>query len=198
MKKGKLLLAAVALLLVLFIGGTAAYFTDTKTTTNTFTLGNVEITLTESNWVAANAAGIVPGQSIDKNPVIQNTGASPAFVFIKIDEPCYNNSKIFSYTPDSAWTLVNGGTCAASTGVSTASTVYAYGTSSAMTSLAVNASTSALFTQVTLDSTLDSAAVTALGTGNQNIVVTAYGIQAEGLSATTPSAVWTTYTTQNP
>ena len=49
MKKKSILMAAIAVMLVavLVVGGTLAYFTDTKSATNTFTVGNVKIDLLE-------------------------------------------------------------------------------------------------------------------------------------------------------
>ena len=52
MKKKKTILAALVLLLVVAVGGAIAYFTDTDTKTNTFTIGNVDISLTEDGWDA--------------------------------------------------------------------------------------------------------------------------------------------------
>lgn len=49
MKKKSILMAAIAVMLVavLVVGGTLAYFTDTKSADNTFTVGNVKIDLLE-------------------------------------------------------------------------------------------------------------------------------------------------------
>ena len=57
MKKKTILVAAIAVMLVaaLVVGGTLAYFTDTKTETNTFTVGNVKIDLLESQYHRVNA-----------------------------------------------------------------------------------------------------------------------------------------------
>ena len=57
MKKKTILVAAIAVMLVaaLVVGGTLAYFTDTKTETNTFTVGNVNIELLESQYHRVNA-----------------------------------------------------------------------------------------------------------------------------------------------
>ncbi len=59
MKKKTILVAAIAVMLVaaLVVGGTLAYFTDTKSATNTFTVGNVSIDLLESRLHRENAAG---------------------------------------------------------------------------------------------------------------------------------------------
>ena len=64
MKKKTILVAAIAVMLVaaLVVGGTLAYFTDTKTEPNTFTVGNVNIELLESQYHRVNA-GISSEQS---------------------------------------------------------------------------------------------------------------------------------------
>lgn len=57
MKKKTILVAAIAVMLVaaLVVGGTLAYFTDTKSADNTFTVGNVKIELYESSLHRENA-----------------------------------------------------------------------------------------------------------------------------------------------
>ena len=47
-KKITAIFLCVALLAIAIVGASLAYFTDTKTATNTFTVGNVEIKLIES------------------------------------------------------------------------------------------------------------------------------------------------------
>lgn len=47
----KRMVAATALVGVLLIGGISAYFTDTDSTTNNFTVGKIDIELHEDNWV---------------------------------------------------------------------------------------------------------------------------------------------------
>lgn len=66
MKKKSILMAAIAVMLVavLVVGGTLAYFTDTKSATNTFTVGNVKIELLESSLHRENA-GIANGATSD-------------------------------------------------------------------------------------------------------------------------------------
>lgn len=56
MKKKLLLFALViAMAAIAIVGGTLAYFTDTKEATNTFTVGNVKIDLIESQYHRVNA-----------------------------------------------------------------------------------------------------------------------------------------------
>ena len=90
MKKKSILMAAIAVMLVavLVVGGTLAYFTDTKSANNTFTMGNVKIKLDESNVNDPNGdrvtsneyTGVLPGIQYKKDPVVTNTGKNDAYV----------------------------------------------------------------------------------------------------------------------
>lgn len=87
--KKKLTAAAlvVALLAVMVIGGSLAYFTDTDDATNTFTVGNVDIKLTEPNWEGSgskDAPAVYPGEALAKDPTVTNVGANPCFVRVKV------------------------------------------------------------------------------------------------------------------
>lgn len=90
MSKKKLTLAitAVVLVLTMAIGGTLAYFTDkTEVKENTFTVGNVEITLTEPNWEgegSVDAPEVYPGEALAKDPTVTNVGDNPCFVRVKV------------------------------------------------------------------------------------------------------------------
>lgn len=96
MKKKTILVAAIAVMLVaaLVVGGTLAYFTDTKTADNTFTMGNVAITLDEKNAnpdaptgsgrVTENTYNVYPGKIVDKDPTVTNVGSNDAWIRAKI------------------------------------------------------------------------------------------------------------------
>ena len=111
MNKKKILALSliVCLLATAVVGGTLAYFTDTDDATNTFTAGNVDIDLTEAvvkadergNLVAVdkendrNDVGdqekpfydygkLYPGQTVFKDPTIENLGSENAYVAAKI------------------------------------------------------------------------------------------------------------------
>ena len=76
-------LVALALVGVVGIGGSLAWFTDTENTTNTFTVNHVDINLKEDNWKGQDKA-FMPGDTISKDPVVTlNEGSSPAYVRIK-------------------------------------------------------------------------------------------------------------------
>ena len=57
MTKKKILVLAltIAMAAILAVGGSLAYLTDTKSATNTFTIGNVKIQLLESQYHRVNA-----------------------------------------------------------------------------------------------------------------------------------------------
>lgn len=93
MKKKIVTLALVAALVaVAVVGATLAYFTDTKEATNTFTVGNVTIDLTEPAWDdpltgtgAKDAPTVYAGEPLAKNPMVENIGANPCFVRLKVE-----------------------------------------------------------------------------------------------------------------
>lgn len=103
MKKKSILMAAIAVMLVavLVVGGTLAYFTDTKSATNTFTMGNVSIDLNEQqkgeNGLEPFEQNkqLVPGKSNDGNAVskivtVTNTSKdNAAWVWVELKIPAY-------------------------------------------------------------------------------------------------------------
>lgn len=115
----------IALMLVaaLAITGALAYLTAKDSATNKFTVGNVDIDLTEPSWVEGNGENVVPGQVIAKDPTITNTGKNDAFVYLMVSVPKadditvvdestktstkVNDLQLFSYELDSGWTLVD-------------------------------------------------------------------------------------------
>ena len=203
MKKNKITLLAVVLLVLLLIGGIFAYFTDiTSTTTNVFTLGNVEISLEEPNWdYAQNGKTIMPGETVDKDPTITNDGNEDAFVFVEVVVPyasvqtvaeaaadpvvAAHDQQLFDYTLNSGWVEV--GTPTTDTTNHTITHVYAYAASGAMTPLNADASTPAVFDDVTFVDITDG---TSLAGVSLDIDVTGYGIQANGLASDVPADVW--------
>lgn len=90
---------AVCALAVLAIGSTFAFFTSKDNAGNTFTMGNVNIELTETSTesegikageVKDDGKGIVytsamPGDVFSKNPIVTNTGDNDAWIRVKID-----------------------------------------------------------------------------------------------------------------
>ena len=86
-KKILAIFLCVALVAIAVVGASLAYFTDTKTATNTFTMGNVKITLDEANIadpdgdrVTTNTYAIYPGAVVDKDPIVHNVGKNNAYI----------------------------------------------------------------------------------------------------------------------
>ena len=190
MNKKKTIIAALVLLLLLAIGGVMAYFTDTDEKTNTFTIGNVDISLSEDAWDQSKAQNLMPGDKVAKDPTIKNESASnEAYVYAEVIIPCVGSKEIFVYEPNSAFYLMRNGEC---TSDGLATKIYAYGSETAMTKLAAGASAPALFTEVTV-ANLTNAEASVIGTANLNMIVRAYGIQTTGLGEgfePTPENVW--------
>lgn len=102
--KKKYLIAAVAIMLVaaLAVGGTLAYMTDRDEATNTFTVGNVDITLNE---VYTDNSQLMPGVEINKDITIANTGINNAYVWYTFAIPTeLVPYLIVKYEENTAWT----------------------------------------------------------------------------------------------
>lgn len=103
MKKKILALCLCVALAVVAVGGaTLAYFTDTKSAKNTFTVGNVQIALDEAkvdtagkpvpsaNRVQENAYHLVPGHTYTKDPTVTVLeGSEESYVRMKVT---FNNA----------------------------------------------------------------------------------------------------------
>lgn len=72
MKRRNIIIACVIALAVLAsaIGITLAYLTDSDSVTNTFTVGDLQVTLTEPNWEDGDGDGEIPGDTLVKDPTV--------------------------------------------------------------------------------------------------------------------------------
>lgn len=190
--KKKLIAVALLLCLVLLIGGISAYFTDkTQTLSNTYTIGSIDITLTEPNWVAANAQGIMPGDVLAKDPTVENTGASDAYVFVKVSIPTGTvdgvaDTELFTLVNSNDVDGVNTGWTQVSrtAGTGEVTYLYVYGSASTLSAVQPNASVT-LFNKVRLVNPTNAATTTL---ANGSIDVTAYAIQTNGIPANTAAS----------
>ena len=188
MKKRKVIVASVVLLLVFLVGGVVAYFTDTDSETNTFTIGNIEIDVIEDKWKENDAKDLMPGQIVNKDPVIKNISrANSAYLFMKVEAPCTEDTpalELFPFTAHTDWYLMTDGSCTQGK----ITRVYAYGTSTAMKPVGAGSSTTALFKTVTVNDELEGDE-TGID-GNLDMIITGYGVQVDGIDATKPEDVW--------
>lgn len=113
---GKLVVAmlAVTLLVGCAIGGTVAWLTDeTKPVTNTFTYGDINITLAETT---GSSYKIIPGVDIKKDPKVTVEANSEAcWLFVKVEEANWPTFKEtdettnkVSYAIATGWTALPG------------------------------------------------------------------------------------------
>ncbi len=175
MNKRKLVLLASALCIVaiLAVGSTLAYFTDGDEATNTFTVGNVDIDLQEPKWDESgkeDSPEVYPTEALAKDPQIENIGANPCFVRLKITgwdsliEAGLSESRITYRTNyvegalGTDWVLHTDG--------------YYYYTKV----LAVGETTTPVFDQIVMPADL----VNGNGETTYHIVVNAYAVQAQG------------------
>ena len=107
-KKSIAVVLALVLLVCCAVGGVLAWLTDTTDPVeNTFTVGNVNIDLTETK----DDFKMVPGNTIDKDPKVTVVGGSEAcWLFVKVDESTEPQlSKYIAYTVDSTvWKALPG------------------------------------------------------------------------------------------
>ena len=91
MKRKLLILSVLAICIATLAAGTLAYFTSEGTAHNVITTGGVEITVQE--WADEektkpfeDVTGIMPGMTVTKIAEIKNTGASDAWVRVKVEK----------------------------------------------------------------------------------------------------------------
>lgn len=200
MKKIVAIVLAMALVAVAAVGATMAYLTDTKSVTNTFTMGDVKITLDETNVndpngvrVTANEYNIYPGAVVTKDPIVHNVGKNGAYIRATVNVSDWMNL-VAAYYPDFKETFPNDGYKAALNllvgelgegwsvvGVE-AGDVFTIGQFDAKFvlkydgTLAPGADTTAMFQTVTIPAGIDNANVASFN----EVKVVAQAIQADG------------------
>ena len=121
MKKKLMTVLALVLVVAMSVAGTIAFLTDTTDPiTNTFTVGKVDITLTETFNTDTNndqendawKAQLIPGTTYTKDPVVTVTDDSEdCWLFVKFEEK--NDAATYlnytsNLTADNGWTQGNG------------------------------------------------------------------------------------------
>lgn len=176
-----LILAACAIMLVCAtIAGTLAYLTANDSVTNTFTVGNVSITLDEAKVdengdavapelrVDENTYKLLPGKEYDKDPTIHVSDTSEdCYVFVKVENglsAIEGGTTIVQQMTAHGWTVID-----ADDGI--------YGKTAP-----VSAGTDVVvFENFTINSTANAETLKAYA--HAEIKVTAYAIQADGFES---------------
>lgn len=181
--KALLLTLCAVLLVAASVLGTMAYLTSQDTVTNTFTVGNVKITLDETDVdingvkdgetrVQANSYKLMPGHSYIKDPTIHvDTNSEDCWLFVKVENGIAaiedSTNTIAAQMAAKGWTLVTG-----------TNNIYCRATTNKAGDNVV------VFENFKIDG---AKAVTGYETAK--IIVTAYAVQADGF--TTAEAAWT-------
>lgn len=162
----------VCLSAIAIVGGTLAYFTDDEEATNTFTIGNVDITLTELNWTGSgsqDAPEVYPGEPLAKDPTVTNDGANPCFVRINVEGlDCLGNAGMITYRTDYVADKLGDNWVKHTDGYFYYNKV-----------LAVGETTDALFDQIVIPTGVENGDAET----EFNVVVTAEAVQAQGAKA---------------
>lgn len=193
MKKATLITIAVIAIFVILsanVSSTIAWITATTSTLdNTFTVGNVDITLTEPQWDAETEHFLVPGKPLVKDPIVTVLAYSEkCYVFVKIETTAFLDNCI-EYDIDSAWT---------SLGVTYPGIYYTVAEKSAAdTVIPVLADN-----KVTVSGTITAADLAAIGIGD-TMKITAYSIQfdyltSSGTAVNTAESAWVILNTAAP
>lgn len=197
MRKAKKTLLAAACACALVVGsvvGTVAYLTSTDEVKNTFTVGNVAITLDETDVdnsmpnadrVKANSYKLLPGHEYTKDPIVHVASTSEdSYLFVRVVNEISaiedSTNTVASQMAAKGWKAVDG---------QTGLYVYAGTAAGATAPLAVSASTNiTVFEKVKVASTVDN--TTLAGYANKTIIVTAYAVQKDGFEGKTASEIW--------
>ena len=203
MKKSKAILMALCavLLVAASVMGTLAYLTSTDTVTNTFSVGNVAITMDEKDVDnstpdaardKANAYKLVPGHKFEKDPIIHVASTSEdCFLFVKVVNEIADIEEKGTTDAPAATTVAAQMAAKGWAPINEGSNVYVYiGTEAgAADPVAVTANANVtVFENFTISGTVTNEQLAAY-TG-KTITVTAYAIQADGFADKTAAQIW--------
>ncbi len=185
MKKKLMTVLAIVLVIAMSVAGTYAYLTSKAEVKNTFTVGNIAITLDEAkvdeygvavagaDRVDANTYKLIPGHSYTKDPTVHfAAGSEASYLFVKVVDQISAieaDATVAAQIAANGWTKLDG-----------VDNVYCKSVPANTGDAAVDY---AVFGSFKLT---DNAAVASYA--DKTITVTAYAVQADGFG--TASAAW--------
>ena len=200
MKKILVLALAALLLVAVSVAGTVAYLTaKTDPVTNTFVPATIEIELKEHELQADGTLDmdsevdgndgyrLLPGLELKKDPFVR-VKQGPCYVFVEAvgsTAPDVDDYILWSRT--SGWSEItgvigpNGGT------------VYGYADNGTMKSMATGSVTPSIISTISVRGNVTTAMLSVDNIDDLSLSFYAYALQAEGVSADTPAAMWQTY-----
>lgn len=202
-KKFALMATSLVLVAALAVGGTLAYLTSQDEVVNTFTVGNVAITLDEARVnpdgtpvadaarVKANSYKLIPGHTYVKDPTIHlDSQSEDCYLFVKVENGISDieasDNNIASQLTSNGWNSLEGN-----------NGVYYY-THDGQTIVSVGDNNDyKVFDSFTING---DANVGSVDTINTKITITAYAVQADGFNTANDAwnATFGTPTTTTP
>lgn len=164
-KKSFVIAMALVAILAIGLAVTIAYFTDKKEVTNTFTVGNLQIDLTETY---TQGSKLLPGTTIPKDPkVTLKAGSEDAYVFMQLKPEGNIMTFLEPIVINTSWKPVTGRT-----------DLYVYQPGAAPEVVSAGTVLPALFTEVKVKTGLDNAAFAAFNAAADKLTVKAFAHQA--------------------
>lgn len=189
--KALLLSLCAVLLVTASVLGTMAYLTAQDQVVNTFTVGNVAITLDEkdvdnstpgeNDRDKANAYKLMPGHNYEKDPIVHvDANSEDCYLFVKVVNEIANieaEKTVAQQMTEKGWVAVDA-----------ANGIYVYTTDKTNPAVVTKGSNITVFENFTIAGNVDN---TTLATYADNtITVNAYAIQADGFAGKTASEIW--------
>lgn len=192
-KTKALLMSLCAVLLVAAsVLGTMAYLTDSKDVKNTFTVGNVAITMDETDVDdstpnkerdQANSYKLMPGHTYTKDPIIHvDANSEDCYLFVKVDNQIAaieadGHTTVAAQMAAKGWKAVEG-----------KDGIYVYvGTTAAPVAVKANDNVT-VFEQLVIAGTVNGDTLKTYE--NKTITVTAYAVQKDGFEGKTADQIW--------
>lgn len=192
-KTKALLMSLCAVLLVAAsVLGTMAYLTDSKDVKNTFTVGNVTITMDETDVDDStpnkerdqtNSYKLMPGHTYTKDPIIHvDANSEDCYLFVKVDNQiaaieANGNTTVAAQMAAKGWKAVEG-----------KDGIYVYvGTTAAPVAVKANDNVT-VFEQLVIAGTVNGDTLKTYE--NKTITVTAYAVQKDGFEGKTADQIW--------
>lgn len=189
--KALLLSLCAVLLVTASVLGTMAYLTSQDQVVNTFTVGNVAITLDEkdvdnstpgeNDRDKANAYKLMPGHNYEKDPIVHvDVNSEDCYLFVKVVNEIANieaEKTVAQQMTEKGWVAVDA-----------ANGIYVYTTDKTNPAVVTKGSNITVFENFTIAGNVDN---TTLATyADKTITVNAYAIQADGFAGKTASEIW--------
>lgn len=189
--KALLLSLCAVLLVTASVLGTMAYLTSQDQVVNTFTVGNVAITLDEkdvdnstlgeNDRDKANAYKLMPGHNYEKDPIVHvDANSEDCYLFVKVVNEIANieaEKTVAQQMTEKGWVAVDA-----------ANGIYVYTTDKTNPAVVTKGSNITVFENFTIAGNVDN---TILATyADKTITVNAYAIQADGFAGKTASKIW--------